>query len=427
MLDPIRRRELRAAVADRFAEQCDVTRMLAAIPSVRGAEGPALDLVADLCRARHLPVDDWIAPVAELAHLPGAAPLEGAEEVRSVVASHRPNGGDGRSLILQGHVDVVPAGPLERWSVPPFAPVEYDGWMYGRGTADMKSGLVAALFALDALGAIGLEPAGRVHLQAVVEEESTGLGALATLARGYRADACFIPEPTGEKLNRSQVGALWFRLRVAGRPTHVAYAGDGGNAILAAQHVVTALQALEDAWNARAADHPHFHALARPVVFNPGMIRGGDWPSSVPAWCEVDCRIAVLPGWDPAACRAEVERAVAAAAAAHPVLAETPPEVVWTGFLAEGYSFEGHAEIEDLLGAAHREAVGDRLGERLMTALTDTRFYGLYHGIPAFTYGPVGEAIHGFDERVELASLERLTETIALFVAGWCGVRPRGG
>mgnify|MGYP006286693941 FL=1 len=179
-------------------------------------------------------------------------------------------------------------------------------------------------------------------------------------------------------------------------------------------------------WNARAADHPHFHSLARPIVFNPGMIRGGDWPSSVPAWCEVDCRIAVLPGWDVAACRAEIERRVAAAAA-HPMLADRPPELVWSGFLAEGYSFEGHREIEDLLARAHRETVGDGLGERLMTALTDTRFYGLDHDIPAFTYGPVGEAVHGFDERVELASLERLTATIALFVAGWCGVRPRGG
>jgi len=425
VLDPIRKRELRAAVADRFGEQCAATRALAAIPSLRGAEGPALDFVADLLRRRGLVVDDWTVPVAALAQLPGAAPLETGEAVRSVVASHRPNGGDGRSLILQGHVDVVPPGPLSRWSTPPFAPVEADGWMYGRGTADMKSGLVAAIFALDALAAIGLEPAGRVHLQAVVEEESTGLGALATLARGYRADACFIPEPTGERLNRSQVGALWFRLRVHGKPTHVADAGAGGNAILAAQPLITVLQELEDDWNARAADHPHFHSLARPIVFNPGMIRGGDWPSSVPAWCEVDCRIAVLPGWDVAACRAEIERRVAAAA--HPMLADRPPELVWNGFLAEGYSFEGHREIEDLLARAHREAVGDGLGERLMTALTDTRAYGLYYAIPAFTYGPVGEAIHGFDERVELASLARVTETIALFVAGWCGARPRWG
>jgi acetylornithine deacetylase len=135
----------------------------------------------------------------------------------------------------------------------------------------------------------------------------------------------------------------------------------------------------------------------------------------------------VLPGWDLAARRAEIERRVADAAAAHPALRARPPEVVWSGFLAEGCSFEGHREIEDLLARAHRETVGDGLGERLMTALTDTRFYALHHGIPAFTYGAVGEAIHGFDERVELASLERLTETIALFVAGWCGVRPRGG
>ena len=93
----------------------------------------------------------------------------------------------------------------------------------------MKSGTIGALYALDAIKAAGLRPTGRIHFQSVIEEESTGVGALSTLQRGYRADACFIPEPTGGKMVRSQVGVIWFRLRVRGIPVHVAYAGSGSD------------------------------------------------------------------------------------------------------------------------------------------------------------------------------------------------------
>ena len=85
------------------------------------------------------------------------------------------------------------------WETPPFSPVIKDGRMYGRGACDMKSGTIGALYALDAIKAAGLKPTARIHFQSVIEEESTGVGALSTLQRGYRADACFIPEPTGEQ------------------------------------------------------------------------------------------------------------------------------------------------------------------------------------------------------------------------------------
>ena len=147
----------------------------------------------------------------------------------------------------------------------------------------MKSGTIGALYALDAIKAAGLKPTARIHFQSVIEEESTGVGALSTLQRGYRADACFIPEPTGGRMVRSQVGVIWFRLRVRGIPVHVAHAGSGSNAIMAAYHLVHALQKLEVEWNERAKTDRHFKTLVHPINFNPGIIKGGDWASSVPA------------------------------------------------------------------------------------------------------------------------------------------------
>jgi acetylornithine deacetylase len=423
-LDPGASAAIRAAVTKGFAAQTRFLADLVAIPSLRGQEAPAQDMLEAALRARGYAVDAWTIDPEALRPLPGFGPvMHDFSRARTVVGSHRPAEVVGRSLILQGHVDVVPAGPLDMWTTPPFAPVVRDGWMHGRGAGDMKAGVAAMIFALDAIRAAGFMPGAPVHLQSVIEEESTGLGALSTLERGYRADCVLIPEPTEHKLTRAQVGVLWFRLRVRGRPTHVAVAGEGSNAILAAMGLVEALRGLEAEWNDRAKSDAVYASIQHPLNFNPGVIHGGDWASSVPAWCEVDCRIGILPGTRIEDAQAEIRACVAQAASAHPFLRQNPPEIVWNGFLAEGWVLEGAEVPEGVFAAAFGDVFGAPVPEeRRMTALTDTRFYGLYHGMPALCWGPRAENIHGFDERVDMASVQRCTEVIALFVARWCGL-----
>lgn len=424
-LPPDLRHRLSDAIDTGWRTQMVFLADLVRIPSTRGAEGPAQDLMADAMRMRGLEIDDWRIDPDDLHDLPGFAPVpQDFSHARTIVGTHRPKVTIGKSLILQGHVDVVPPGPPEMWDSPAWDPVIRDGWMHGRGAGDMKAGVVAMLSALDALGAAGYAPAARVHVQSVIEEESTGLGALSTLQRGYRADLALIPEPTGHTMTRSQVGVLWFRLRVRGRPTHVSVAGEGSNAILAVYDLIAGLRKLEADWNARAAKHPLFGDVDHPLNFNPGRIAGGDWASSVPAWCEVDCRIGILPGTPVAEARTEITACVSEIAAAHPALAETPPEIVWNGFLAEGWTLEGAEKEEAIFAEVHAEVFGGPPEDRLMTGLTDTRFYGAY-GIPALCWGPRAENIHGFDERVDLASLRACTLVLALFIARWCGLEAR--
>jgi acetylornithine deacetylase len=421
------RERIEAAVEAAFERQIATTVAFSAVPSNRGQEGPCQDMFAGLLRERGYEVDDWVIDQDELKSLPGYGPVEtDFSRARTVVGTYRPGKETGRSLILQGHCDVVPAGPRDMWQTPPYQPVVKDGWLYGRGAGDMKSGTIAALYALDALKAAGLALMGRIHLQSVIEEESTGLGALSTLHRGYRADACLIPEPTDGRLYRAQVGVVWFRLKVRGLPVHVARAGTGSNAIKAAYHLIQALEGLEAEWNERAKAHRAFAQVPHPLNFNPGIIRGGDWASSVPAWCDVDCRIAILPGWKVADAQAEIVACVEKAARTHPFLADNPPEVVWSGFLSPGYELTGAEESEAVLTAAYGAVYGGALQEAASTALTDTRFYGLDYGIPAFCFGARAENIHGFNERVELESLKKVTKTLALFIAGWCGVEAAG-
>jgi acetylornithine deacetylase len=417
------RERIEAAVEAAFDRQIATTIAFAAIPSTRSQEGPCQDMIAALLRERGYEVDDWHIDLEELKALPGYGPVEtDFSRARTVVGTYRPARETGRSLILQGHCDVVPAGPLDMWHTPPFQPVVKDGWLYGRGAGDMKSGTIAALYALDALKAAGLAPQGRIHLQSVIEEESTGVGALSTLARGYRADACLIPEPTDGLLIRAQVGVIWFRLKVRGLPVHVKHARTGSNAIKAAYHLIQAIEGLETEWNARAKAHRLFSKVEHPLNFNPGIIKGGDWASSVPAWCDVDCRIGILPGWKVADAQAEIVACVEKAAKAHPFLAQSPPQVVWSGFLSPGYELTGADESEAVLRAAHGMACGGALEDVCFTALTDTRFYGLDYAIPALCFGARAEGTHGFNERVELESLRKVTSTLALFIAGWCGV-----
>ena len=416
---------LRRAVEAGFDRQTAFLADLVRFPSVRGQEAPLQDWMAGQLAGRGYSVDRYTLAEVEMAHLAGFSPVMDTDYSRAVqvVGTWRATAPGGRSLIIQGHVDVVPPGPPELWSTPPFDPAIRGEWLHGRGAGDMKQGVSAMVFALDAIRAAGLEPTADITVQSVTEEECTGNGALSTLARGYRAEAVLIPEPTAGTITRAHVGVMWFRLRVRGVPVHVAQAQSGTNAIMSAVHLVQALQRHTAALNEAARGDPWFGAIPDPIKFNPGTIRGGDWASSTPAWCEVDCRIGLLPGTSLEAARDGVQRCVAAAARADGFMANNPPEIVWNGFQADGYVLDPGSEAERVLAAAHRRVFGAAMEERRSTAVNDTRFYGLYHRIPALCYGPRGVNHHGFDERAHLPTLQQTTVSIACFVADWCGVR----
>ncbi|GHH02693.1 ArgE/DapE family deacylase [Pseudodonghicola xiamenensis] len=417
-----------SAVDDLFDREIDFLTELTSHPSTRGQEQSAQAFMANALTERGMEVDQWQIDVREICNLPGFSPVIGDyEDAQNVVGTHRPRTTKGRSLILNGHIDVVPTGPLDMWDAPPFEPHVKDGWLYGRGAGDMKAGLASNLFALDALRHLGLAPAAQVHFQSVVEEECTGNGALACLARGYKADAALIPEPFEEKLVTAQIGVIWFQVHLKGLPTHVAYAGQGANAIEAAIPLIAALHEMEHRWNAPDKRHPDFAHHAHALNLNVGKIQGGDWTSSVPAWSVLDLRMAIFPGQDIAAAKAEIEQVIRDTARGNAFLKNALPEVVYHGFLAEGYALSEDTSktAKDVIGAldrAHLSVTGKPLERTAITATTDTRFFGLYADTPAIVYGPRAEAIHGFNERVELDSIRRITKSTALFIADWCGV-----
>ena len=411
------------SVKNNLAKQLNFTQDLVRFPSVRGQEHTAQDFLFQQMKQRGYAMDRWQIEEADIKSHPGFSPVDvDYTNAINVVGTHRPKNETGKSLILNGHIDVVPVGPLDMWTNPPFEPHIEGDWLYGRGSGDMKAGIAANIFALDALRAIGYQPAATVYLQSVTEEECTGNGALSALVRGYQADAAIIPEPMNDHLVRTNIGVIWFKVHVRGRPAHVADAGSGANAIDAAAYLISALKEFEIHRNSLKTEYPHFANIEKPINVNVGKIQGGDWASSVPAWCTFEVRTALYPGEDARQGAREIEDFLRQASGSHPFLSNNPPEVEFNGFMAEGYELVPGSEAEATLSAAHQKVFASELESTASLAYLDGRVFVLYDDTPCLVYGPISEKIHGFDERVSIRSIENITSTIALYIALWCGL-----
>ena len=420
------RHDIMDAVASQRDEAVALLCELVSHPSLLGDEASAQRVMKRCFGDLGLRVHEFAIDEAKLKLHEGFSPSIVSHEGRpNVVGVHEPKGPvRGKSLILNGHIDVVPVGAAALWSRPPFEPRVDGDRVYGRGAADMKAGIVAYVMAFDALRRLGFEPAAKVILQSVVEEECTGNGALACLVEGYTADAALIPEPVNG-LMTGQMGVMWLAIEVLGVPVHAAYAHTGVAAIEFAQYLVKQLRALEARWNLPAERHPHFKDHEHPVNFNLGKIAGGEWASSVPTQCRVDLRLGFYPGLKPAAVRKEVEALLNQAWRAHPHHDSVRYQVIYQGFQAEGLVVDMTEPVITELSRAHLDIAGAPVGQQAFTGTTDVKFFHLYGHIPATCYGPAGSDIHGIDEWVSITSMLQVSAVLAVFMLRWCGLNAR--
>lgn len=404
----------------------DALDALLRIPSEGGtaAEIDAQQHLAARWREEGLDVDTWELDLPALQ----ADPDYPGEEVRRSAAlgvtARLAGTGDGPTLLLDGHTDVVPPGDLDAWSGDPYVPrrTRVDGAeaVVARGAADMKAGLVAAWFAVRALRTAGARLRGDVVLAPVVGEEDGGLGTFALLRRGVRADYCVVPEPTGLDLVPANGGALTFRLTVRGLATHASRRTEGVSALEKLWPVHRALQDLEAARNADVDPLMRRWPLAYPLSL--GTVQAGDWASTVPDRLVAEGRLGVALDEPVDAAKAALEAAVAAACAADPWLAEHPVEVTWWG----GQYAPGRTDPEHPLltavAAAHAAAGGGPQETYGGPYGSDLRQLVGIGGIPTVQYGPGdSKSAHAPDEAVRLDEVLTCTRTLALLALDLCG------
>jgi acetylornithine deacetylase len=421
-IDPGARKAILDAVEAGRAEAEALLADLVRFPSTLGNEAACLDFCARTFGELGLEVRRVPTEVLALRDHPGwSPPLLPYDGRDNVVGLHRPREAKGRSLCLQGHIDVVPEGAADLWATPPFDPAIRDGRMFGRGAGDMKAGVASIIMALRALNHAGLAPAAQVQLHAVIEEECTGNGALACMLACDRPDAVVIPEPFDHTLLVAEVGVVWAWVTVTGRPAHASAMQSGINAIDAAYALTRRFKDYEARLNDAAHRHPCFAGHNHPINVNLGSIEGGEWTSSVPTRARFGMRVGVMPGHPAAQTRAEIE-ALVADAARDPAFAGCRLALEFKGFMAEACTFDPGWPIMRALDQVHRDIRGAPARHHRATGLTDARFWPLYQGTHATCYGPEAENIHAIDESVSLASMHDVTRVLALLLAGWCGL-----
>jgi acetylornithine deacetylase len=330
----------------------------------------------------------------------------------------RINPGGSPSLLLNGHIDVVPAEPAV-WSGDPFVPVTAGGWLRGRGAGDMKGGFAMGALALAALRRVMPEAVtGELSFLSVIEEECTGNGTLAACEAGVLGDAVVVLEPTNLELLLGGVGVLWLEIQADGMPAHAESADRAVNPVRCVPALLRAIEDLEQEIAAEA-DDPAFALVASPYNVNVGAITAGDWASSVPARLRLQVRVGFPRGWTAEQAFRRAEAAVQRTAAADPWLARHPPVLRQSGFRAEGYLLEAGHPLARAVAAAHAAAHGAPPRGRVLGSTTDARYYLNQFGTPALAYGPRARDIHAADEAVELASIVRGAKTLARFIAGF--------
>jgi acetylornithine deacetylase len=410
-------RRLWAAIEAREDELIALVAELVRRPSLLGQEAEAQRYVAEHLRASGLATEMWDLDEA-ITRLPEAGASGVPFAGRPNVAGVRRGAGGGRSLILNGHIDVVSPEPVAAWSHDPWGAEIAGGRMFGRGAFDMKSGIALNLFLARLLGDLGIGLAGDLIVQSAIEEECTGNGSL-DLSRRYRADAALVTEPECGRFTWAHLGVLWFRVAITGKAAHAMIATQGVNAIVKTMPIIAALLELERRLNETI--HPAWAGVEHPINLNVGVIRGGDWPSTVPGACELHCRLGFFPGRMPAAMHALIEETIAGAAAGDPWLRDHPPVVTYDGFQSSGSIVSLEEPSVRTLGRWHRRVTGEELRPVVGTSINDMRYFN-FAGIPAGCYGATGGNGHGADEWLDLASLVPAAKVIGGFLLEWCGV-----
>jgi len=390
--------------------------------------------LAERLAAAGASVDVWEPDASALAGMPLVPPGLSFEGRPQLIARMRGRGG-GRSLVFNGHIDVVSPEPRSEWASDPFVASVRDGRLYGRGACDMKGGIAAMVFAVETLSSLGVSLDGDLLVATNTDEESSGAGGTALVEHGLRADAGVVTEPTGFQTWIACRGSDYGVVTVPGRPGHAEVRqpdwrlGGAVNAIEKAVVVLDAIASLRSEWGARPE---YAHPLLSPPSLLPTLARAGEWAVTYPASCALTIAVMYLPaqadpsGWG-SEVRAEVEQWIATETSKDDWLREHPPVIEWWPNPVMPFEISPDEPIVSVMQQATAD-IGrpGRLGG--LDSWYDGATLTQLAGIPSIGYGPPGfdadgvSVAHMIDEYVPVDGLVASAQALAVAAMRFCGI-----
>jgi len=427
-VDPSVKTLVSDAIESRKDDTVGLLRKLIQAPSVTGSEGQCAEVCCGKIKEIGLEADMWEIDPDEIRKHPAyndvikfppsSFPL--AYQGRpNVVGAYRSRG-QGKSIILNGHTDVVTPEPIVKWTHPPWQGEVDDGKMYGRGACDMKGGLAAMIMAVQAILDIGIRPKGDVLLECVIEEEAgVGNGTLASLLRGYRADACIVTESTELAICPSMRSGLYWRITVEGKASHGVEKWLGVDAIQLGMKVMDSLKFLEASLSTTES-HPLYDEYPILVPITPDKIRAGLWKGMVAPECVIEGYFEPLPGKPIEEWERIFEKYVKYASSHDPWLRDNPPRVEFTERYS-GYDLDVASPFVQALKDSFQQVKASQAKVIGADGGCDAWIRSLYGGSSTVTFGPRGGNAHGADEFIYLDDLIATEKILALTILEWCG------
>lgn len=395
-------------------------------PSMVGQESKIQDFIAKKMQDLNMTIDLWYPKVDDLMKsnltILDKKLYEVGYENRPILVGILKGNGNGKSLILNGHVDVVSPEPLSEWKYDPWSAIESQGKIYGRGAADMKGGVAAMIMAVESIIKSGIKLNGDILVESVIDEERfDGAGTLACVLKGYKADAALLLEPSDLEFTVVHTGISRFKVKVIGKAAHACLKHEGISAIEKIIKIYNAIRDLE-VYREGKSEHPfishsYFKTIS-PIVI--GTLNAGTWSSTVPDKAELTCRLSVMPHESVDEVFNEFIEQIKYASLTDPWLRNHIPEVE----IMSGYE---SAEIDvdhAIVKAAERsfiKVMGNKPKYRGVPGGADARLLTNHADTPTLHFGPgVTHTCHSPNEYTEIQQVLDVTKVTALTILDWC-------
>jgi|LDZT01.1.fsa_nt_gi acetylornithine deacetylase len=413
--------KLNGKIVQLETEMIEYAKKIISFPTISGKEFKAQNYVKEVLKSLEFQkIDIWDPDINQLKKHPAfISERKNFNNSPNVVGIKKGTGG-GKSLILNSHIDIVPEGDINNWTVDPFKGIVKNGNIYGRGVSDMKGSHAPIFIVLRALQEIGLELKGDIIFESVIEEEAGGVGSLACAIKGYKADAAIIPEPSDFNICPAQQGSTWFRITIHGKAAHGGKRYLGESAIEKIPFIINSIRELEKYINEKYYTDL-YKGNPMPFCINIGKINGGNWPSAVPDEVKIEGRMGIPPAISLQEAWRLFEEWIINGSRKDPWLKIHQPIIEWFGAYWDSAQIDEKDQIVDIIKECYRNTLKE---EPLVSGTpwgTDAAMLTKYSNTPTVIFGP-GATAHDADENVPINKLMDYAKILSCILINWCGI-----